>query len=197
MRSRLFLSFILTLMTVLSFAQGLESKKITEEGVTLLLRPIHITSKWQPTIDYILLFHKKIDGDKCYSLILRVETPKQGLAFQKGMMLLIKTSSGHVIQLKNASGDDGIDVYRSDGGLSYIKRDYYYGKDLYLYSILYTISEDEFGQLAAEGISSLRLQTSANDINCEYPLDKTQKLAAFFSSAMSTIEDALNPRLSF
>lgn len=197
MRQKLFISVILILVSALSFAQGLVSKKITDEGVTLLYKPIHITSKWQPTIDYILLVQKKNDGAISYSIVCRIESTKQNLSFDRGMKLLIKTGKEKVLQLENVSGEDGISYYDACGNHRHFLRCDYSGKGIYIYSVLYAIQEHELNQLANEGITSLRFQTSANDINCDYPIEKTQKLSVYFSSAINSIEEAIDPRMSF
>lgn len=183
-------------------AQDIRFKKIESDGhIIIASQPFTVSSPWQPTVEYSLLFisndytaTKLSDGD--VFLLLSVSVAKDNLLFEKGSKLLIKTGSDEVFNVVSELGRESIRLYDSEGYYTYILQSVRSGAKT-KYNIQYTIGEDVLHAVTTSGIHSLRIQTSANNIDCEHTPEMTKSVQAYFQKAIITIEDSLNPRQSF
>lgn len=67
----------------------------------------------------------------------------------------------------------------------------------YLYAIQYPITLGQLETLAKEGITRLRIQTSANNIDCIYTEENTTRIREYYSKAIQLIVESLDPYLTF
>lgn len=202
MRTRFLLIAAVLFCPIYGNAQKLEFKKTLDNGYVIKTTAERITTQWQPTIHYSLLFERSNDETNKsllndYSLIISVESTKNNLHFEKGSRLLLKTSSGDIIQLENAIDDSDIYVYDQEGYSSTISRRVWIKDETYLYSLKFPISEIGLDSIITNGIATLRIQTSANNIECVYPQDKIEKTKSLFLRMKEIIITSLDPSIGF
>lgn len=132
-----------------------------------------------------------------YSVLLSVHSAKNDLVIEKGAKLLLRIGDGETMVLENQSGR-GYSIYNRLGYYSFVLQSSYLSKEsCYSYNIKYDLSAEDLDRIIKYGISSLRVQTSANNINCEHTPEKTEEIKEYFSKAKDAIEISLNPRLTF
>ncbi len=178
-------------------AQDVFSKKRIDGDVIITTKPLKVSLPWQPTIEYRLICRTDNQMTNHYSLILSVESGNGNLVFEKGSRLLIQTESGTTIHLKNNRGPGDVPYYDTDGWYRLISFRMQKSNTMYVYSIEYTADENDIERLTKEGISSMRIETSADNINCNYNQTKSQLIQEYFISSRHNIYDSLNPEASF
>lgn len=184
-----------------AWSQELLFKKRTETSIILGTTPLRVAAAWQPTVEYsLLVVAEESEGEivRHSSIILSVETSKKNLHFEKGALLLLKTEDEEEIQLENAMTDASIHIYDWKGYNAYIPPSKHSTKNtLIVYTNRYEIPEEALDCIRKNGIKQLRIQTSADNINCLHTNEKTQLIKSYFSKAGAIVDDGLNPQLSF
>ncbi len=194
---RIILAILLPFFFCEMNAQDVFSKKRIDGDVIIMTKPLKVSLPWQPTIEYRLFCRTDNQMINHYSLILSVESGNGNLVFEKGSRLLIQTESGTTIHLINNRGEGGIPFYDTSGIGSWISRRVLKANTMNVYSIEYTADENDIERLTKEGISSLRIETSADNINCNYNHTKSQLIQDYLISSCQNIYDSLNPEASF
>lgn len=178
-------------------AQDIFSKKRIDGDVIITTKPLKVSLPWQPTIEYRLICRTDNQMINHYSLLLSVENGNGNLVFEKGSRLLIQTESGTTINLKNDRGYAAIPIYDAEGRLITIACWVQQYNTMHVYTIEYTADEKDIELLTKEGISSLRIETSANNINCSYNHAKSHFIQEYLNTCRHIIYDSLNPEVSF
>lgn len=183
-------------------AQEIKVKKITDNFVQILTTSEKVVASWQPTIEYSLMFkadrkNGETNKDGQYSILINVQSTKDDLHFAKDSKVLIKTSTDETILGTNPNDDSGIQSFAFDGRSYNISRRSWIKNETYEYNIQYPISEADLDRIIETGIKSIRIQTSANNIDCDYQTTKIEQIKVAVGKMKTLIIESINPRSTF
>lgn len=183
-------------------AQEIKVKKITDDFVQIITTSEKVVASWQPTIEYSLMFkadrkNGETNKDGQYSILISVQSTKDDLHFAKDNKVLIKTSTDETIQCTNPNDDSYIPSFTFEGWSDNISIRSWIKIGTYAYNIQYLISEADLDKIIETGIKSIRIQTSANNIDCDYQTTKTDQIKVAVGKMKTLIIESINPRSTF
>ena len=163
---------ILTILAVLLIAAVSHAQKIhyrVIQGDDIIMRTDYFVLKEtnQKLLEMALMYERR-EGMEKYSLLIGFVEKDKRITVPFGSKLKMKTSQGYVIDAIQEA-EDIIKEYSPETGRSTIPTSRHgYVSVGYLIISKYAISHEDLLKLANEGLSKIRIQTSHDNIDCEY-----------------------------
>ena len=204
---RLIIITAIMAFTTSAFAQSqyIEYRKILDNGekISIKTKAANIKEKGQHEIGISIMYETAMKENPAmsgHSLFITFLTDREDWQVPFGGKLLIRTSSGQVISLKQTT-QDGITLYDSETGYenkTYLRSAYdhfdrFKNRNIYLIFGKYPIGNAELRSIIEEGVIKIRLETTGDNIECEYPVTEYIRVNAKEVTNNNIVSYTLSP----
>ena len=115
------------------------------------------------------LYYQCVDNIEEYALIIRFIVNDERLNVPDGARLKMKTAKGTVIDAVQRMGESMTVFFSESGTRTSISHHCYEYRKGYVVTSKYVLSRQDLQTLAEEGLVKVRIQTNAENIDCDYP----------------------------
>ena len=207
---------ILLISTTAIYAQKLHYRKIYEDGITLRTEYMPLSSNGQKTLFCALRYetHEDPEMNSGYSILIQFLDRDSHLNVPQEGKLLIRTSKGDILSLTQTLPLNGFlqeispsrgwkDTGQSHNGFARYINDIAY----YQTTSQYYISDEDLDKIVKDGIIKIRIQTTGESIECNYPVSEfikvkrekqeVNKAADMFSKLFTVLYNNIDPYTNF
>lgn len=184
MKSKLYLILLLTLTSITCVAQteGLLMDKPGKDGQRTIGTYFHYIRKGftdTAPVGLSIIAYTSPEETKFY-----ISVKMSNVSFPKGGVFLIKTSQGEIIELSQQSEKHETKSTHYIPNMGYIHQG----------TGIYPVTQDILNKLNEDGISKIRIETSAEVIDREYKEKTTEKYKKEFSAMFNLIFNSLSDK---